>query len=427
MKKLYIIIIITLTFNQLIVAQTGLGTPTPRGALDINRPTTNTFGLVLPTNSDTANMVNPQGGIIAEGTMMYDSQLKCARIFNGTTWSNCLVDAHPKSPIVLDCSTPGFVGTYKSSVALSGASLRVTITNNGLTTIGPLNFQNSDLTLTGVTGITVASVSPTSASFNPGQSQVITFNLTGTPVSDGVLTATLSKINLSCTNSVNVDKLVRLAFHGGHVTGSSSHSVFNSQLQNAANYGSTGTHRGNFGGFLFIDISSTLSGLSAAQLQSNYDIICIRENGMSSTNTNKIKAFVDGGGVVISLFDSQPIGNKIFTEFGGIGSTQTGGTSFTTNTNSINNGIFGDGTNTIIVGSGGNGCITSNQLPPNSTVLATGNIGPTVFITGNGGRVVFLYDDDIYRSSPISGTIIDTPQERFLHNVMSYALGKAGF
>lgn len=30
----------------LVCAQVGIGTPTPRGALDINKPTTNTQGLV---------------------------------------------------------------------------------------------------------------------------------------------------------------------------------------------------------------------------------------------------------------------------------------------------------------------------------------------------------------------------------------------
>ena len=45
--------------------QVGIGTTSPRGALDINSPTTNNKGLVLPTNSNPTNMTNPQGGSLA--------------------------------------------------------------------------------------------------------------------------------------------------------------------------------------------------------------------------------------------------------------------------------------------------------------------------------------------------------------------------
>lgn len=42
-------------FSQLFFSQVGIGTPTPRGALDINKPTTNNMGLVLPANADVSN------------------------------------------------------------------------------------------------------------------------------------------------------------------------------------------------------------------------------------------------------------------------------------------------------------------------------------------------------------------------------------
>lgn len=49
-------------FTCFLYGQVGIGTTTPRGGLDINKPTTNTYGLVLPTNASPSNMVNPQGG-----------------------------------------------------------------------------------------------------------------------------------------------------------------------------------------------------------------------------------------------------------------------------------------------------------------------------------------------------------------------------
>ncbi|UYW01089.1 hypothetical protein K5I29_11485 [Flavobacterium agricola] len=61
MKK-HLILLLTLTFINVSNAQVGIGTMTPRGALDINNPTTNIHGLVLPTNESINNIVNPQTG-----------------------------------------------------------------------------------------------------------------------------------------------------------------------------------------------------------------------------------------------------------------------------------------------------------------------------------------------------------------------------
>jgi hypothetical protein len=39
-------------FVNILFSQVGIGTANPRGALDINKETTNNMGLVLPTNAD---------------------------------------------------------------------------------------------------------------------------------------------------------------------------------------------------------------------------------------------------------------------------------------------------------------------------------------------------------------------------------------
>ena len=88
-----------LASSILILGQTGMGTPTPRGALDINRPLTNTFGLVLPTNDDTANHctlnLNGNGGIIlsyvARITDLGDLQYYCVLARKSST-------ARPSAP-----------------------------------------------------------------------------------------------------------------------------------------------------------------------------------------------------------------------------------------------------------------------------------------------------------------------------------------
>ncbi|WP_150114796.1 hypothetical protein [Chryseobacterium sp. IHB B 17019] len=417
-----------LIISTKLFAQVGIGTTTPRGALDINKPTTNTLGLVLPTNTSTANIVNPQGGDLAEGTIIYDSQLKCVKVFDGNQWSNCLCDdcAPTTPPVAVDCSSLGFTGNFQSGTPLFGATYQVSITNNSLSPIGPITYQTSDLVLSGINGITVTSVSPTSGSLNPGQSQVITYNLSGTPFTDGPLTGSWSKINLSCSSTVNVGLGVRFAYWSSYSIGSGEQTIFNSQLQNPANYGSSGTYNAAFTGFSFSNITSTLSTLSVADLLARYDIICTGFGNMPVAEAAKIKAYVDGGGVAIILFDSGGNGTNLLNAFGGTGNLDSGTINATTNSNSINNGVFGNTTNITINGAGSYGNITTSQLPPGSTILAELTNSPKVFISGNDNRAIFFWDEGVFRNTSVNSNIIDTPQERFLHNIMAYALGKAG-
>lgn len=65
-------------------AQVGIGTTTPRGALDIN---SSTSGLVLPTVTLTASNVeapvtNPQTGALAAGTMVFNNGTSTIPVFN---------------------------------------------------------------------------------------------------------------------------------------------------------------------------------------------------------------------------------------------------------------------------------------------------------------------------------------------------------
>lgn len=190
-------------------AQVGIGNSTPRGALDINKPTTYNMGLVLPTNSSPNNLINPQGGALAEGTLMYDNVKKCARVYNGTAWSDCLCDqcggGTPTPTVVADCTKNGFTGDYVSNWTTSGNTFTVTVTNNSFYT-ATIAFQASDLVLSGApaAGLTVASVAPTTATLTAGQSQVVTYTINGTPSATGSLTGTWSKLSLTCSNTVNV-------------------------------------------------------------------------------------------------------------------------------------------------------------------------------------------------------------------------------
>ncbi|PAM95935.1 hypothetical protein B4N84_05140 [Flavobacterium sp. IR1] len=420
MQKLYILLL--LTFSSLVVGQTGMGTPTPRGALDINRPLTNTFGLVLPTNDDTAKMLNPQGGTIAEGTMMYDSTDKCIKFFDGTAWSDCLTVGSSNSYLTADCTKDGFVGTFERGTTLSGATFKITITNKGKRASKLLSFQTTDLVLSGVSGISVSGVSLPSAIIPVGQSITVTYNLSGTPTGGGTLTGDWSNIDLGCTNTVTVNSgNIRIAYWASYTIGSSHFSTFNAQLQNPVNYGSGGTYS-NMKGFIFTNITNTLATLSATQLVNNYDIICTGFSNMSSIEAAKIKEYVDKGGIAFVLCDDN-VGTALLNVFGGTGSVTAGDIDANVTTNSINNGAFGITENTKIAGEGSLGRINTNQLPSGAVILADYNSQAKVFLLGNDNRAIFFWDEGAFRNTIVRDAI-DTTQEKFLHNVMAYALGK---
>jgi len=212
MKKLFsLFLIMTVT---LLFSQVGIGTTTPRGGLDINKPTTNIYGLVLPTNSDPANMQNPQGGNIPEGTIMYDSTQDCIRLYKKSTdggssgWSDCLGAGSSSSDgVTADCraSGNGFNGNYKKATALTpDNTFKITIVNNSLSMVS-FSSNTNDLTLSGVGGISVASVSPATVNINGGESAEVTYTLSGTPDDCSTLHGDWIKSSLRCTATVSVE------------------------------------------------------------------------------------------------------------------------------------------------------------------------------------------------------------------------------
>ena len=301
----------------LVYGQVGIGTTTPRGALDINKTTTNTFGLVLPTNSDTGNIVNPQGGGVALATVMYDSTLDCIRVYKSSGWSRCLSDRISR------------------------------------------------------------------------------------PVP------------------------IRFAYWASFAVGSPEMATFNSQLNNSVNYSPFGTYK-SFSGFQFTNITPTLAGATVEELLANYDVICTGFANMSVAEAAKIKSYVDRGGVAIILLDNT-LGTTLFQAFGGTGTVATGTLSGNSTTDAINNGVFGDARNVALTGADTAGRILVSQLPAGTKLVAneaTSNAG--VWITGAGGRAIFFWDEGVFRAPEVAGNIVDTPQERFLHNAIAYALDKIG-
>jgi len=98
-----------LSCNLCLFGQVGIGTETPRGALDINYPTESIRGLVLPSNENSSNIKNPQdGGNPVAGTIFYDIQNSCIKLYkNNGTWSECFCeDCSPITRVLIPTISP---------------------------------------------------------------------------------------------------------------------------------------------------------------------------------------------------------------------------------------------------------------------------------------------------------------------------------
>ncbi|ASW76225.1 hypothetical protein IQ37_13040 [Chryseobacterium piperi] len=179
-------------------AQIGMGTANPRGALDINRPTTNKHGLVLPTNASQDSIKNPMGGSVAIGTMIFDSTADCVKVFKSTGWSNCLCDSCDGTTVIplttLDCANGALTGTYTQGTASNGTKV-INYTGGNGQAYGAISIAS-----TGVTGLTASAPAGTFANGNGS----ITLNITGTPNTSGTASFTVNLGGKSCTFTVTV-------------------------------------------------------------------------------------------------------------------------------------------------------------------------------------------------------------------------------
>lgn len=155
--------------------------------------------------------------------------------------------------------------------------------------------------------------------------------------------------------------------------------------------------------------------------------------------TQKIKDYVDRGGVAIIVLNSVLQANAMNTIFGGSGSftTNSGNYPLTSTSHSINNGVFGDGRNATnyVFNSGGSVFrIPADNLPPGSTVLANSGSNPVVWTTGSGGRAIFIANINFFlhvnasnNNYPYGPGDLTQPYIRFTHNVIAHILEKAGY
>ena len=106
--------------------------------------------------------------------------------------------------VVNDCGVNGFQGDYFSGTILNSSNIfTVTITNNAFNTVD-ISFAPTDLVLSGIAGISVASVSPTAITLPSGASQLVQYTLTGTPASTGTLVGNWTKLALQCEKNITI-------------------------------------------------------------------------------------------------------------------------------------------------------------------------------------------------------------------------------
>ncbi|REC63559.1 hypothetical protein DRF65_05565 [Chryseobacterium pennae] len=243
------------------------------------------------------------------------------------------------------------------------------------------------------------------------------------------------------TTPDNSKKRITIGYWAGlwdnnyYAVGAPGFPTFNSQLQSKFNYGPNGTYN-KIDGIDFQEFETIrLDMYTAAQLKNFVDVFCIGlkvGEDISIENATKIKDFVDLGGVAIVLLDRGR--NKTALQaFGISGNVLSAPIYAYPLSGSIGtSGVFGNtASNVTITGSQTAGLVLNTQLPSGAELLARGGNSQTESLTdagiwtaGTGGRAIFFWDEGAFRNSSIAGTIIDTDQEKYLHNLMAYLLDK---
>jgi hypothetical protein len=186
------------------IAQVGIGTINPEGALDV---VSSNSGIILPRVANTAAVTSPVNGML-----VYDLSSNCLKIYENSKWSAYLTTS-TGTTVVSDCDQNGFEGSYFNGVVLEASNdFTISITNNNFSDV-TIAFDTTDLVLSGTAiGTTsVVSVSPSSVNLTSGQSQVVSYQLSGTPVT-GVLQADWSKLTLACSRTKTVDQNSTISF-----------------------------------------------------------------------------------------------------------------------------------------------------------------------------------------------------------------------
>ncbi len=421
-KFLKLILVIAFAINSLLYSQGNVGinisTPHPSAVLELYATDKGFLPPRLTTTQRNAISLKPAGLVI------YNSTINCLQYWNSTEWISLCNSCSPAvGATITDCTSGALNGTYTQGTAMTAGNT-ITMTVN-VTQLGSWTASSGNVNGISFTG---------SGTFTSTGSQTITLTASGTPTASGTFSFVFTLNGTTCARSIIFSPApinVRIGRNTDFYTiGSAYLPAFTSQLTNTANYGPSGTYK-SVSGFTFSLVNIDTS--TGAQLKANYDIINTGYTTVSATAASNLVSYVNAGGVLIVSLDSNQVlnFNNICNAFGitGTNGSNIGGpnTFQSSSTNYLSN-IIGDTRGIPINGADSEGIIQATQLPAGSTIIAndtssSGRVGVWT-VGGFGGRVIFVVDEGIFRAN-VSGTVIDTNQEKFLHNLMAYALDKA--
>lgn len=397
-------------------------TPNPNTVLDIVSGNKNK-GVLIPrlTSAERDAIVINQTN--DDGLTIYNTTENCFNYWslNNSEWKSLCGNSTVATINSLDCSNSQNIGNLTSGIAASGVSTTINYVggNGGV-------YNEIKINSTGVTGLTATLSSGTLDNGNGS----LTFNITGTPSGGGTASFAINFGGQNCTISRSVilpSINVRVARFGQFTIGDSNFSAFNAQLNSTANYGPSGTYK-NATQFTFTDITTTLATTSGATLKANYDILNIGYLALTTTEAQNLKDFANLGGVVIINLDATGVNfTNAMSAFGNSGSTAAGNTTVYTTANQLST-YFGSITSGVVLtGADTSGKITLSQLASGSTVFAydSSNNAGIWTVGGYNGRVIYIWDEGIFRNATAVTGAIDTNQEKFIHNLMAYAIDKA--
>ncbi len=172
-----------------VFGQSGIGTHTPEGALDITSPNKD-WGLVLPCVDQAENTKNPTGKAVKKGTIVYDLKENCIRYFNGSEWSGCIVAPIP-IPFELNCSAAVLNQDIVANYPIGGGTtISVPYSNTG----DEFAYNGITIESSNVIGLTAV---VSSGSIKKGAGNLV-FSITGTPSASGKAKFSLSMAGISC-------------------------------------------------------------------------------------------------------------------------------------------------------------------------------------------------------------------------------------
>lgn len=90
---------------MILLAQVGIGTTDPQGALDVE--TSNNLGFILPRVTSVENVTNTSGASPVDGTMVFDTSLGMPCVFTNGKWA-CFGFDSSGNPTVVDGTPPPF-------------------------------------------------------------------------------------------------------------------------------------------------------------------------------------------------------------------------------------------------------------------------------------------------------------------------------